>query len=165
HRAAHPAYNLLGGTLIGSAALQPHRWLQTKARLVLSVDGFTDSEGYFLDTNNQALADRRLDLMIKGGFELWTAAWSGLRAGLSYEVAHRQSSVDAYTYTDHRVLVRCRWQLHLDPWAPRTAAPPRGHVPLPHGLGAQGGAPADDERIQDLLRQEDAARRGSTCVD
>ena len=50
----------------------------------------------------------------------------------------------------------------LDPGAPGLAPPPAGHVVPPYGLSGTEGL--EDERIQDLLRQEDAARRGSSCI-
>jgi hypothetical protein len=46
----------------------------------------------------------------------------------------------------------------MDPWLPH-AATPIGHVPLDYGLAdAEAG-----ERVQDLLRQDEAAQRSSSC--
>jgi hypothetical protein len=150
-------YNLFGATVLGSATM-PAGPLSLRARLVLSLDYLPDSKGYF-DANNH-----RRDLLVKGAAEAWSPSWHGLRAGLSYEVSHRASTASLYEYTDHRVLGRLRWRIGWDPWAPGVASPPRGHVPLPYGVSGAGGG-LEDERIQDLLRQEDAAQRGSSCID
>jgi Tetratricopeptide repeat len=165
HWAQHDAYNLGGGTLITSATL-PLGPVSLRARFLLSVDLYPDSAGYFdaaAATAPAAAAESRRDLLLKGGLEGWSPAWRGMRAGLSYELSGRESSIDAYNYTDHRVLLRLRLRLDFDPWAPSTADDRPGHVRLPVGA-ASAKDRLEDERIQDLLRQEDAARRGSTCV-
>jgi hypothetical protein len=169
-------YNLFGATLLGSATM-PAGPLSLRARLVLSLDYLPDSAGYFdpdgaLGRSAPAhggaaplpSAHNRRDLLVKGGVEVWSPAWHGLRAGVSYEVSHRNSTASLYEYTDHRVLARVRWRMGWDPWAPGKATPPKGHVPLPYGVSRAGGG-LEDERIQDLLRQEDAAQRGSSCID
>lgn len=156
--AKNEAYDRYGGTLVGSATL-PLASLSLRARLVLGLDLYPSSAGYFAQ-------DDRRDLLVKGGAELWTRPWRGLRAGLSYEASTRSSTAAPYEYTDHRFLARLRWQISLDPWAPRSLPSGKDHVALPYGVvgGAAGGG-LEDERIRDLLRQEDAAQRGSTCID
>ena len=156
--ATNEAYDRYGGTLVGSATL-PLSSLSLRARVVLGLDLYPRSAGYF-DPRN----DRR-DLLVKGGAELWTQPWRGLRAGMSYEASSRISTASLYEYTDHRILARLRWQLSLDPWAPRSLPSNKDRVTLPYGVGGGGGSGLEDERIRDLLRQEDAAQRGSTCID
>jgi hypothetical protein len=160
HFANHRAYDLFGGTLITSATL-PVGPLSLRARFLTSFDIYPDSAGYF-NTTGESPTKGRSDVLLKGSLEGWSRSWHGLRAGLTYDLSGRLSTMEAYDYVDHRVLLRLRFQLTLDPWAPREAAGPRGHVALPYGLSR--GDRLEDERIQDLLRQEDAARRGSTCV-
>jgi len=160
HWAQHPAYDLGGGTLITSATM-PLGPLSVRARFLLSVDFYPDSAGYF--DAAPAATEGRSDLLIKGGLEAWSPSWRGMRAGLTYEPSGRLSSIEAYDYVDHRVMLRLRLRLDLDPWAPATAADRPGHVRLPLGSVRAEDA-LEEERIQDLLRQEDAARRGSTCV-
>ena len=155
------AYSLWGGSLISSATL-PMSYLSLRVRFVISFDIHHDSAGYFKDKQGDPVPEDRRDLLLKGGGELWSPGWHGLRLGLSYEVSHRRSTVDAYDYVDHRGLLRLRWRLSLDPWKPGRAAAGPGHVHLPRG--ATRAVRLEDERIQDLLRQEDAARRGSSCI-
>lgn len=156
HAAEHEAYDLWGTTLLGTATM-PVGPILLRARLVLGLDIHPTSASYF------EIDEDRRDLLVRGGLELWSGSYHGIRGGLSYEVSHRDSTAGTYTYTDHRILARLRFNIQLDPWAPRRRDPPAGHVALPHGAGP-GERGLQDERIQDLLRQEDAAQRGSSCI-
>lgn len=129
-----------------------------KARVLASIDVYPLSEAYY------GLVRR--DAMLRAEVGPWAPPWEGWRVGLTYTLALRDSSVDnatdTFSYTDHRVLLQFRWEGSLDPKRPRRAPTGRGYQPLPYGLAS------DDsglERVQDLLRQEDGARRGSQCVD
>jgi hypothetical protein len=129
-----------------------------KARVLGSVDVFPYSEAYY------GLVRRDAMIRIEAG--PWTPPVEGWRIGAVYGLTHRNSSVDnatdAFSYTDHRFLVQFRWEGSLDPRRPRRARPGRGHQALPYGLA---GDDSGLDRVQDLLRQEDGARRGSQCVD
>jgi len=155
-------YDLFGGSLLLSATL-PLPYLVLRTRFIISFDTYSRSEGYFdaqdIFPDDDPEAGRQ-DVLVKGGLEVWSPAWHGLRAGASYEVAHRLSNKGAYEFTDHRALARVRFTFRLDPFAPSTAPATPGHEPLPHGVKEPEGL--DDLRFQDLLRQEDAARRGSS---
>ena len=107
--------------------------------------------------------DTRGDLAARLQLGPWTRDLHGWRVGLTYNLAVRASSLDAYDYTDHRALVELRWQRSWNPGSPRPADLSETHLPLPYDLD-QGGDQGLD-RVQDLLRQEDSARRGSSCVD
>ncbi len=129
-----------------------------KARVLASVDVFPYSEAYY--------GEVRRDAMLRVEVGPWAPPWRGWRAGLTYNLAHRDSSVDnatdTFSYTDHRVVLQLRWEGSFDPERPRRAPTSRGYQPLPYGLA---GEDSGLERVQDLLRQEDGARRGSQCVD
>jgi hypothetical protein len=83
----------------------------------------------------------------------------GLKVGLFYEFSHRDSTIQIYEYVDHRVLAKLQWSFSFDPWLPSAVAAP-DHIPIDYGLGST----ALEERIQDLLRQDEAAQRSSSCV-
>ena len=157
-------YDLFGGTLLFSATL-PLTYLSLRARFILSFDTYSSSEGYFdavtLFPDDDPGAGRQ-DVLVKGGLEVWSPAWHGLRAGASYEATHRVSNKGSYEYTDHRALARVRFTFRFDPFAPGVTTAGQGHEPLPYGVDE--GDQLDDQRIQDMLRQEDAARRGSSCI-
>ena len=154
-RATNPAWNLFGGTLVGSVQWLPHGAWIARAVLTVAADTYPDSRGTF------AATAVRTDLQVKPRIEGWTPAWHGVRAGLSYQWGRRFSTADRYDFDEHRVLGLLRWSFEADPWGPEGVRP-AGHEPLDYGLEGSGGL---GERVQDLLRQDEEARRGSSCLD
>ena len=69
-------------------------------------------------------------------------------------------------FNRHDVRLPCQIRLHFDvnPWLPRKAKSEE-HVPINYHLEAEDGQGFDEDRIQDLLRQDEAARAGSSCVE
>ncbi|MFC1655072.1 hypothetical protein ACFL2F_04630, partial [Myxococcota bacterium] len=107
------------------------------------------------------------DVLTKLSAGLWSPMWMGARLGLNYEFSYRDSTadqIDDYDYNEHRLLMKVRWSFDLNPWAPQVVET-KGRVALDYGLSEQAGTGMEEERIQDLLRQDEAARRGSSCVD
>ena len=111
---------------------------------------------------------KRFDILTKLSAGLWSPLILGTRFGIGYEYSIRNSSADSesdnYNYTEQRALLKARWVFDINPWAPGVVEP-QGHVALDYGLGGDSGGGLDQERIQDLLRQDEAARRGSSCID
>ena len=136
--------------------------------------GVTVGTDYYLNSGGKPGDDaygtpqERFDILAKLSAGLWSPMWMGARAGLTYDFACRDSTADDpnnnYDYGEHRLLFKVRWSFDLNPWAPEVVET-KGHVPLDYGIGAQAGPGMEEERIQDLLRQDEAARRGSSCVD
>jgi hypothetical protein len=157
--ARHEAFDGRGATVLARLRVPLPKDMMIKARGMVLYDGYPHSEEYYGET--------RRDLMLKGEVGFWSPDFHGWRVGAVYLPARRFSTIDTvsdnFNFTDHRVLVQIRWQGALDPSLPRKARGGAHHVPLPHGLAAGGDAGLD--RVQDLLRQEDSARRGSMCVD
>jgi hypothetical protein len=154
HRAEVPGFDLYGASLLAAATAALPRQLTARGTLVLAFDEYPTSRDYF------GVGRDRRDLMVRLSAAVFSPPWRRVFLGVAYEPAVRSSTVDYYGYVDHRLLVKLRWNLEADPWGPSALAP-AGHVAL-WGAGAAAGLGAD--RIQDLLRQEDAARRGSACV-
>jgi hypothetical protein len=111
-------------------------------------------------------AEKRRDVLGRISVGVWTPRAGIARVGLEWQYTRRDSTADDrpgfdFDYREHRVMVRVRLDLDGDPWAPR-AVSPAGHVPLEWGLDAGDGE--QEERILDLLRQDEELRRGSSCV-
>jgi hypothetical protein len=154
--AQNDAWDLRGVSLLASAEIRlPRRW-SLRAGLLLSADRYPRSAGYF---DPAAPTTTRQDSLLKlsaSGFS--PPLVDRLKLGLTYEYANRDSTAVPYDYEDHRVLAKLIWTFAADPWLPH-AASPAGHVPLDYGLGEAEVA----ERVQDLLRQDEAAQRSSSC--
>ncbi len=150
-RARLPDWDLVGGSaLLRVAAPLPGSGLLLARGLIL-VDRYPDHP------------EGRDDLTWGLQVAPWTRPLGDVRWGLSWTLTDRRSTVDTWSYVDHRFLLEARWQ---PSWGHRPApVAPVGpeYVPLPYGLGSASDTGLD--RVQDLLRQEDSARRGSSCVD
>jgi hypothetical protein len=157
HGAKVTAYDLWGTTGLLSGELRlPANWALRSA-VTLAGDHFPHSAGLF---DPGAPQTERRDILLKLSASGTRPLFWGLKGGVGYEYAERFSTTAPYDYRDHRLFLNLIWSFTADPWAPR-AVSSEGHVPLDHGIVSFGG----DERIQDLLRQEEAAQRSSTCVE
>lgn len=125
----------------------------------LSVDDYPNSAGYFAGAGGASRTDAQVRL-VPG---LWSPDWEGVQVGVDYELSHRDSSAANYSYTDHRVLLHLVWSADSDPLGPPTVGA-EGRVPMRYGLGSQGRAGADRLRIRDLMREDEAVKRGSSCL-
>lgn len=129
-----------------------------KLKVLAGVDHQPDSAAWYLSPVP------RTDLLVKVQLGPWSPLLpGGFRLGASYGLAWRHSSIEDYGYTDHRLLGELRWEGGWDPFGPRPVPPDETRWPLPWGLGE--GSASGLDRVRDLLRQEDSARRGSSCVD
>jgi hypothetical protein len=156
HDASNDAWDLYGASLLTSAEVRlPRRWA-LRAGMLASVDRYPRSAGYF---DAAAPTQNRRDLLFKLSASAFAPPLAdGVKLGVTYEFSTRDSSATPYSYDDHRILAKAIWSFAIDPWLPH-AATPVGHVPLEYRLAeAEAG-----ERVQDLLRQDEAAQRSSSC--
>ncbi|MFC1890329.1 tetratricopeptide repeat protein [Thermodesulfobacteriota bacterium] len=139
-------------------------------RIPVSKDGFTRLSGTasfddYHSSDSSSCRDfeykRRRDLMLRWKGAYWSPAWKGLRVGLSYQYTNRDSSINSFSFEDHEVLLRIFWRGDFDPWRPEHTRSDL-HVGLDYGLQR---TLAPEERIQDLIRQEDMVRRCNSCVE
>ncbi len=158
HDTEEGPYDLRGGSLLASMELRLPKRFTTRIDALAGLDDYPHSAGYF---DPVAGPVRRRDKLLKlaaTGFA--PALRNGVRVGFGYEYAQRFSTTDPYDYRDHRLLLKLIWPLSRDPSLPRSVTP-TGHVPLEYGFSE----PRLEERIQDLLRQDEELRGCSLCVD
>jgi hypothetical protein len=153
--ADNKAYNDFGVTGLLAATLYWYKGMQIKAMISLGLDNYMDSRDYFQG------GTLRKDRSLKVTAAYLTPAWKGLRGGLVWEFSDKESTVPDYSFSEVRVLVKLMYSFSFDLYRPRGLAP-ENHVPLDFGLEA-GGASEVTEKIQDLLRQDESVRRGSSC--
>jgi hypothetical protein len=129
-----------------------------KLKVLGGVDHQPDSAAWYLSPV------ARTDVLVKAQLGPWSPLLpGGVRLGASYGFTGRHSTIDDYGYTDHRLLGELRWEGAWHPFAVRPVLPDDERWPLPWGLDDSSASGLD--RVRDLLRQEDSARRGSSCVD
>jgi hypothetical protein len=159
-------YDQMGATGLLVSRISVGYGLVARLGITLGVDYYHNSGGE-LGALAYGSDQKRFDVLTKVSAGLWSPMWMGARAGLSYEFSYRESTadeIDDYDYNEHRLLLKVRWSFDLNPWAPQVVET-KGRVALGYGLSEQAGTGMEEERIQDLLRQDEAARRGSSCVD
>jgi len=157
-KAGKEAYDLYGGSLLLSLEYLLPYGMSLRGGFAANIEYYPRSAGYFDALKPDS---KRRDILIKPTAGFWSQAWAGFRAGLVYEFADRFSTAAPYAYTDNRVIVKFVWSFSLDPWLPKAFAP-NDHVSIDWELRAGDGG---DDRIQDLLRQDEALQRGSSCLE
>ncbi|PIE19047.1 MAG: hypothetical protein CSA66_03155 [Proteobacteria bacterium] len=152
HLAKDAGYDLVGfnGVTSLNAPLAGPIW--ARVNLGLGADWYPRSVGRFGDA-------ARRDLTLRAGARLGVTLRSAVRVALAWELTHRDSTIDEYAATDQRVTVRIGWWGDRDLGGPPISAAP-AVVPLDWGL--EGGAGAE-ERLQDLLRQDEQVSPSCGC--
>jgi hypothetical protein len=163
HLASEDPYDLMGATGILVMRTSLGAGFNLRVMGSFGIDYFLNSGGdagdlYFGTT------DKRFEMFSRLSAGVWSPAWSGVRLGLIYDLSWRDSTADTdrmdFDFLEHRAFLTVRWTFDSNPWAPALEAP-RVHTPLHYGLSSRKASGLDEERIQDLLRQDEADRRGA----
>jgi len=149
------AYDERGGTLLGAIHIPYYRDGYFRIGGSWSKDKYPDSWDYFEQ------GEKRSDVMQRFFPAVWSPSYHHLRVGATWQYSVRDSTIDQYSYEAHEVLFRASFKWDYNPWEPSTAKT-HNHTKLSYGLSY---AAQQDQHMQDLLRQEDAAQRSSSCVD
>jgi len=161
-------YDQVGATAIVVGRIMIWKGISLRLGVNIGLDYYLHSDGPKGEEAFGIADTKRFDVLTKLSAGLWSPLIWGTRFGIGYEYSIRNSSADAesdnYNYTEQRALLKARWVFDVNPWAPGVVEP-QGHVALDYGLGGDSGGGLDQERIQDLFRQDEAARRGSSCID
>jgi len=158
YSAENEAWDLFGGTLVVQGIYDlPKRW-QARAGASIALDDYPRSKGWFDPEES------RRDALLRLTSSAWTPPWKGARFGLQYEYARRWSSADLYAFSEHRAIGMVSWYYDDD----RLLTPVKGgegRAMLDYGL--QSGASSrfeEEQRVRDMMRQDDTVRRGSSCM-
>ncbi|MBN1960096.1 MAG: hypothetical protein JW841_04055 [Deltaproteobacteria bacterium] len=156
HSANHKAYNIQGASALISNDIKLAPDWHLRTGILASIDNYPHSVEYFTTKTTKIRRDALLKLSASG----YSPTFLNSKIGLTYEYAVRNSTLSIYDYNDHRILLKFVYNLSFDPWLPKSVTPEK-HIPLPH----QETSPDFDERIQDLLRQDEAMQRSSSCIE
>jgi tetratricopeptide (TPR) repeat protein len=157
YRAKDHVYHQAGATgFLGLVISLPRGEL--RETLSVAGDRYPGSEGFW------GTSPARWDTLVRAGAGWWSPESSGgLRWALDYEYTSRKSTAPGYGYDDHRALVHLVWRFNSDRLRVRRIGT-EGRIPwryLGNGTEAEGRTHGE---IHDLLRQDEALRRGSTCL-
>ncbi len=168
HLADYEWYDLMGASAlwIGKIHLGAGFGLQLGA--VLGFDHYPHSGKERWGKLDFGVREKRQEIFTRLSAGIWSNARNGARWGLGYDFSLRDSTADKetqnYDYTEHRILLRLRWNLDWDPFAPAQVQPDR-HVRLDYGFDGGAGMDLGEENIRDMLRQEEMIQLNSCGCD
>lgn len=158
YSARNHAYDSVGGSLLTQVQAPLSSLLEARANASIAAETYPNSNGYF--TTDPTKDRNEVQLRVKPA--LWTASFQGFRAGLEYEYSHRWSSAESFAFDDHRFTLHLAWVFDSDQFT-TTLVPADGRRPLEYGLKSSGRW-QDDVRIRELMQQDEAVKRGSSCM-
>jgi hypothetical protein len=158
YEAESDAYDQMGATLETRLDVALPRPFVLREALAISGDMFPSSEGFFAG----ARGHERRDLLVRASAGLWASLGHSLQSGLEYSYANRDSSASAYAFSDHRVLLR--WTVAFDSDQLLShSVPSEGRVTLETGSKEIERLQGTEPSVRELVRQNDAAQRASSC--
>lgn len=162
HRAHAAAYDQLGATVETALHLSLPRDFALRERLQVTRSAYPYSEAYF----DAAQATERRDTQVYASAALTTPVVAGVRFELAYALAHRNSSVSSWNYTDQRATLSLVWSSDSDRIRVRRIAPPGGvKMPYPDDTHQEGtDVSARSSAIIELIRSDEAQRRSNSCA-
>jgi hypothetical protein len=160
-------FESFGMTALGSLRVVLPASLQTKVGLSLGIDRYPNAALTSCDRSTRQMQRTNeiggQDTQVRVLAELFSPSFGGFSVGAIYRYTYRSTRLEvSFPYQEHRLQLALRMRISWNPTLPHRVAP-RG-LPLWHGVAKTEGQTASDERIRDLLRQDEAARRGSSCL-
>ena len=100
-------------------------------------------------------------MLFRVGPAFFSPDLKGVRIGLGYDYSNRLSTAQNYAFDDHRITLKVAWTGDKMLWGPGLAdSAPIIDMPWDTSSGSTG----LEERVQDLLRQDEQVQRSSSCV-
>jgi hypothetical protein len=149
-------YDLIGGTSITELDWTLGSRVDLRWTLAASFDYYPRSLGFFPGS-----VSPRRDLLERSSLGLWYTIFQNWQVVPTYEFASRTSTSEPYSYVDHRFLGRVVWNFDT---GQHSVVGREGRAPMEWSRKEGKRKVRDDSRIQELLRQDDAVRRGSSCL-
>jgi hypothetical protein len=154
--ARRDAWSLQGATVLAEARRTLSRAVEARALLSLSHDAYPHSGGFFAEG-----AEERREWLGRGSLGVFHALTELARVGLEYQLSHRESSVGAYDYMDHRALARLELRYHSDH---QRAVSGEGRPELVHPEALSAAGAGEHQRIRELMQHDDNVTQSSTCL-
>jgi hypothetical protein len=158
--ATTPAHNLTGYNLLLALSIPLFRRFQLRGSASSGMSWYPDSAGALAFHSPEA----RRDIQVRGRLGIWTSPLIGkLSMGATYEPVRRWSTAKLYEFTDHTLMLMVGWRGSADPWLPAPTSSGLDRSAVNYGIAGDTGF--GNERLQDLLRQDEEAQRGSSCLE
>ncbi|MBN2192713.1 MAG: tetratricopeptide repeat protein [Polyangiaceae bacterium] len=158
HDARNDAYDLAGASLVVQLWLPLRAGFEANVTAGANADLYHQSREYF----GGAGGSNRRDLQLRFGAGAWSPRRHPVRVGLTLERTSRSSSAEVYDYVDWRGLLRLEWRFDSDTLGRRTIEG-RRRARFDYGTFASGGKD-DLGEVRELMRQDEAAQSGASCL-
>jgi tetratricopeptide (TPR) repeat protein len=131
---------------------------ELRETLSLNGDVFPASRGFFDPLRNE----RREDLLVRVGTELWSPETHGLRFGAGYAYTNRNSTANDFDFADHRAMLHVQWQSDSEQLSTRRISK-QGRIPIRYDDNDAKAATQPIE-VREILKQDETVRRSSSCL-
>jgi hypothetical protein len=159
YQARADAYDQVGATVESRLDIALPKPLALREALAVSGDVFPRSEGAFVS----ARGGERRDLLVRVTAGLWATLGPSLASGLEYSYANRDSTARDFAFSDHKVLLRWAATFDSDQLLTRSVSS-EGRVTLETGQREMERLQGTEPSVRELVRQDEAAQRGSSCL-
>ncbi len=158
YSAQHRAYDQVGISVLGNLQEEPFPNWQLRQQLSLSVDSYPGSAGYFPSADGAERQEWSSHLSASVGRRLG----AGVTLAAEFGRSHRNSVADAYDFKELRATLRLTWASDFQALSRRVISAEH-YAKL--GWAGQGATDEPEQpNVRELLRQDEAVQRGSSCL-
>ena len=154
--ASGEAYDMRGlNAVLDVSYALPHQ-MRLRAGFGLGAEWYPNSQGWFDFDGDEG----RNELALRGSLAFYSPPWHEGRLMLQYRYSDRWSTLPTYAFDEHRLVLAAQWRGDASLTRPEQVVAARHeHLAWPMQSGGH-----LDERIQDVLRQDEELQRSSSCV-
>jgi hypothetical protein len=159
YKANDSAYDQVGATLRAGLNVAMPKGFELHESVSVSWDVFPRSAGYF----DPKTLDYRRDTVVRLGVGLLLPETLGLRLGVAYGYANRDSSANPYDFSDHRGMLSATWQSDTDRLQVRRI-PKSGRVVMPYPDDEPKGESRTATEVIQVIQKDETERRNTSCL-
>ena len=153
HIADKADLDMIGVGALVSLSLRLPKKIRVKLTGSFYADWYPESAEYYENI-------KREETLFRVGLATWSPPLWGISAGLHYEFSTKNSTIDQYTFEDHRVFLKLRWTGRTNFGHP-IIADEDTQPAIEWGLSEDENS--SGERLQDLLRQDEPINQSCGC--
>jgi hypothetical protein len=159
YKAEANPYDQVGATLRAGLDISLPKGFELHESVSVSEDVFPRSAGYF----DPGTLDHRRDTLVRAAVGLLGPETLGVRVGVAYGYAKRDSSANPYDFSDNRGILSVTWQSDSDRLRVRRI-PKAGRVAMPYPDDEPKSEARHDTDVIEVIRKEETERSNTSCM-